>query len=181
MSDSFAVLGFEPGLCLSEEELTEAYDERCREHHPDRGGEAGKFAAVQEAYAVLRDPGRRLRAWVEQQGGKVGAVTDEETLAWFSRVGELLARADEVRSRKEKGQSALVRAMAGKEALPLLGEIEDLRGELEVIRGEIVARFREFEEGGADGFAEAIAAAGRWTFLDRWDGELRERWISLGM
>ena len=72
--------------------------------------------------------------------------------------------------------------MAGKEALLLLGEVEALRGELETLREEIVSHFGEFEVSGAKGgLGEAAEAAGRWTFLDRWDAELRERWINLGM
>jgi hypothetical protein len=119
---------------------------------------------------------------VEHHGGKVGAVQDETTLGYFARVGELLARVDGVLRRKAEGQSALARALAGKEALPLLGEIEGLRGELGELRAGIVRRFPEFENRGGDGcLAEAAEAAGQWAFLDRWDGQLKERWIQLGM
>ena len=88
MTDPFELFGIVPALRLEDKELQSIYDERCREHHPDQGGDAESFSVLQEAYAVLRDPGRRLRAWEEQHGGQVGAVTDEDTLEVITRVGD---------------------------------------------------------------------------------------------
>jgi len=43
-------------------EIHAAYRDAVRRTHPDAGGSAAAFEAVQEAYEALRDPARR-RAW----------------------------------------------------------------------------------------------------------------------
>lgn len=182
MSDPFSTLGIEPALEPDEDFLRARFDALCREHHPDSGGEGEQFARVQSAFESLRDPGKRLRAWVELHGGKVDLPQDEETMAWFARVGELVQRADAVLGRKRDARTALVRAMAERDALSLLGEVEALRKELEQEKARLRGRFCDFESGvPGPGLAAAELAAGRWTFLDRWDAQLNERWIQLGM
>lgn len=42
------------------DQIKRAYRGKARETHPDRGGDADTFAAVADAYDVLRDPQRRL-------------------------------------------------------------------------------------------------------------------------
>ncbi len=54
--------------------IKRAYRDLARKHHPDHGGDAARFAAVDEAYQVLSDPGRRAEydamraAWLESVG-----------------------------------------------------------------------------------------------------------------
>eukprot|EP00659_Diplonema_papillatum_P022772 gene22772-34896_t len=43
----------------SEKEVERAYRRRALECHPDKGGGAGAFEALQKAYACLSDPARR--------------------------------------------------------------------------------------------------------------------------
>jgi curved DNA-binding protein CbpA len=58
--DPYAVLGVSRGA--GEAEIHAAYRDAVRRTHPDAGGSAAAFEAVQEAYEALRDPARR-RAW----------------------------------------------------------------------------------------------------------------------
>jgi curved DNA-binding protein CbpA len=58
--DPYAVLGVAHGA--DEAEIHRAYRDAVRRTHPDAGGSATAFEAVQEAYEALRDPARR-RAW----------------------------------------------------------------------------------------------------------------------
>jgi DnaJ-class molecular chaperone len=59
----YEVMGLQPGA--SKQELQAAYRGLALKHHPDRVPEAQKaqaskmFLAVQQAYSVLRDPGKR--------------------------------------------------------------------------------------------------------------------------
>ena len=58
--DPYAVLGVARGA--DQAAIHAAYRDAVRRTHPDAGGSADAFEAVQEAYDVLRDPARR-RAW----------------------------------------------------------------------------------------------------------------------
>jgi curved DNA-binding protein CbpA len=58
--DPYAVLGVAHGA--DDAEIHAAYRDAVRRTHPDAGGSAAAFEAVQEAYEALRDPARR-RAW----------------------------------------------------------------------------------------------------------------------
>jgi len=57
--DPYAVLGVQPGA--SEAQIHAAYRDAVRRTHPDAGGSAGAFEAVQDAYETLRDPAARAR------------------------------------------------------------------------------------------------------------------------
>lgn len=59
-ADPYAVLGVARGA--DDAQIHAAYRDAVRRTHPDAGGSADAFEAVQEAYEALRDPARR-RAW----------------------------------------------------------------------------------------------------------------------
>ena len=59
-ADPYAVLGVARGA--DEAQIHAAYRDAVRRTHPDAGGSAAAFEAVQEAYETLRDPARR-RTW----------------------------------------------------------------------------------------------------------------------
>ena len=63
--DPYAVLGVARGA--TDAAIHAAYRGAVRRTHPDAGGSAAEFEAVQEAYEVLRDPARR-RAWDARSG-----------------------------------------------------------------------------------------------------------------
>ena len=56
-ADPYAVLGVARGA--DDAAIHAAYRDAVRRTHPDAGGSAAAFEAVQEAYEVLRDPARR--------------------------------------------------------------------------------------------------------------------------
>jgi curved DNA-binding protein CbpA len=58
--DPYAVLGVARGA--DQAEIHAAYRDAVRRTHPDAGGSAAAFEAVQEAYEALRDPATR-RVW----------------------------------------------------------------------------------------------------------------------
>ena len=57
--DPYAVLGVKRGA--TEAQIHTAYRDAVRRTHPDAGGSATAFEAVQEAYETLRDPAARAR------------------------------------------------------------------------------------------------------------------------
>ena len=65
--DPYAVLGVTRGA--SDAQIHTAYRQAVRRTHPDAGGSADAFEAVQEAYETLRDPAARAR--LERDGDTV--------------------------------------------------------------------------------------------------------------
>lgn len=64
MKDYFKTLDLNEGA--SEEDIRRAYKKLAMQHHPDRGGDAGQFQEIQEAYSTLTDPERRAQ-WEQQR------------------------------------------------------------------------------------------------------------------
>ncbi len=57
--DYYEVLGV--GKDASADEIKKAFRRAAIEHHPDRGGDEAKFKEINEAYEVLKDPGKKQR------------------------------------------------------------------------------------------------------------------------
>lgn len=57
--DYYEVLGVSKDA--SADEIKKAFRRAAVEHHPDRGGDEAKFKEINEAYEVLKDPGKKQR------------------------------------------------------------------------------------------------------------------------
>jgi DnaJ-class molecular chaperone len=57
--DHYATLGIKK--TASPDEIKKAFRRLASQHHPDKGGDTAKFQKVQEAYAVLSDPDKRVQ------------------------------------------------------------------------------------------------------------------------
>jgi len=56
--DHYSILGIDRSA--SPEDIKSAFKKLAMKHHPDRGGDAGKFQELNEAYSVLSDPEKRM-------------------------------------------------------------------------------------------------------------------------
>lgn len=56
--DHYSTLGVD--RAASPEDIKAAFKKLAMKHHPDRGGDAGKFQEINEAYSVLSDPEQRM-------------------------------------------------------------------------------------------------------------------------
>ena len=56
----------------SQKQIKKAYRDLAKQHHPDKGGDPEKFAAVAEAYEVLGDDVKRRRYDNERIGAQHG-------------------------------------------------------------------------------------------------------------
>ena len=59
MANAYETLGVPKGA--SEEEIKRAYRKLASQHHPDKGGDTGKFQEIQSAYETLSDPQKRAQ------------------------------------------------------------------------------------------------------------------------
>ena len=57
MTDLYNTLGVNKNA--SDRDIKTAYKKKAMEHHPDKGGNADKFAEVSNAYETLKDPQKR--------------------------------------------------------------------------------------------------------------------------
>ncbi|MGJ8633761.1 MAG: hypothetical protein ACSHX7_07570 [Luteolibacter sp.] len=171
MMNAFERLGLQLGLVVSEEEVRDGFRKVAAELHPDSGGDAGEFAALQVAQEVLLSPGKRLKEWVLANGleidsrGSIGG----ELMDLFQEVATVGAAAEEAVKAAEKAQSILAKAMAEVRTIAEQGNVKDLLARVE---GEIAGREETFpavEKGNVDA-AEVMRDL---VFLEKWRATLR--------
>ena len=75
MNNPYSTLGVAKGATA--DTIKRAYKEKAKEHHPDRGGDANKFAEISNAYDILKDPSKR--AYYDHTGS-----TDQQRAAGAS-------------------------------------------------------------------------------------------------
>jgi len=184
MEDAFKRLGLERGLSVDEGELRAAFDRHCAEMHPDAGGDPEEFARLREAHAILRSPAKRLRHWLETGGvaWEAGGSVPDMLMGMFGAIGELLQRVDGLTENKAAARSALGRSLLEREGMELLAEVEGRMDAVRGVREELAGRFEEFASAGAQVCAgEAAEVARALVFLEKWEGQLRERWAGLAV
>lgn len=76
MTDPYTLLGV--SRAATPEEIKRAFRKLASVHHPDKGGDAGKFAEVRAAYETLSDPAKRAAV---NLGDEEGGIASEETIA----------------------------------------------------------------------------------------------------
>lgn len=64
MKDYFQILGVSESA--TDAEIKTAFKRLARQHHPDKGGDEAKFKEINEAYEILKDPGKR-QEWQAQK------------------------------------------------------------------------------------------------------------------
>jgi hypothetical protein len=173
----FTRLGLEQRLTLSEAELREAFRSAGKSGHPDAGGSGDEFAQLQEAFARLSSPSRRLRCWLEANGltGEERGTISPALLDLFGKVGAALQQADAVTKRREAALSALAKAM-------IEPAVQQAREALEAALDQVAAalqteedRFPDLEAGHGDPWLVARDLA----FLEKWQAELKSRFAGL--
>ena len=175
MNDAFQILGTEPKLVLSDEDLREAFREAGKQAHPDAGGGEGEFAALREAFAWF--PVRRggCRHWLELRGtpGEVRGTIDNSLMDLFSEVGAVTQRAESVIRKRDEAKSALVRAMLEGETQVCREAVESAIAKVESVIARECAVFPELESPADPDVAAASKTARNLAFLEKWRAGLR--------
>jgi curved DNA-binding protein CbpA len=86
--DPYAVLGVKRGA--SEAQIHAAYRDAVRRTHPDAGGSASAFEAVQQAYETLRDPAARAHVESERDPAPPPSAPPVDATQTRRRMDDLL-------------------------------------------------------------------------------------------
>jgi len=178
--DAFELLGIPRRLAVSEDEVRTAFREAGKRLHPDAGGTDAEFARLQQAFATLASPSKRLKHWLFLQGA---AGDDRGTISTglmdlFGTVGETLQQADALIRKRDETRSALGLAM-------LEGAAQSCREMVErsifAVDAALVAETAAFPgiESGSIPTDEAARHARNLTFLEKWRANLQERFARL--
>jgi curved DNA-binding protein CbpA len=188
MPDHFATLAQPRRPWLDDAALKEAFHRATAQQHPDvAGGTGEQAAALNAAYAVLRDPASRLRhllelEWPGAANATVAIAPDLTDL--FGKIGALRRVGAELAKKEAAAQSPLARALlAGEQAehhpqlaatLATLADAEsaafnDLRA--------LDAAWEQRDESTRD---HLLALQQRFAFLAKWQAQVREDLFRLG-
>jgi curved DNA-binding protein CbpA len=175
VTDHFAALGMARRPLLAEGELKDAYFRLAAEAHPDsKDGDEARFRGVREAFAVLSEPAARLRHLMELQGVEAGKSAPPLP-ELFMEVGSAIQVAKDVVNRRAKATQPLMKALLAKEAVgagaKLNAAAAKVAGGLEETQAALVALDARWPEVNA---GELAVLASRFTYLQKWDGELSE-------
>lgn len=172
MTDAFALFGIEARPIPDEADLKERYLRESAAAHPDSvGGDAGRFAELQEAYRVLSDPGARLRL-LAGDGTTVGRLGSPEI---FMLVGGTMQAANAALQSRSFATTALTRAVGAAECRAAAVKVEkaleavaESRARLDVRLRDLDTRWPSVEPG------ELSALASDYAFIGKWESQLRE-------
>lgn len=194
--DPFALLDLPRRPWLDADAVKAAFHRLGRELHPDApgpNGDAGRFAALNEAQATLTDPRRRLSSLLTLEFGDTASSAPAPVPAGlgdlvFPTQG-LLQAVDRFLARKTAATAALARALLAREEWTLREQVETRLAELETLHTNALDDLRWFDaEGWGDGGAPPAGAAetlrelrDRLSYLGRWTEQFRERLFQLGL
>ncbi len=175
--DPFARLGLAPRLAIPEAELREAFRAAGKLGHPDAGGSGEDFAKLQEAFARLLSPSKRLRAWLEVRGieGDERGAISAELVDLFGKVGAALQQADAATKRRESALSTLAKAMLEPAVQVAREALETALDDVAAVIGVLEQGFPSIESGAGDPWRSARDLA----FLEKWQAELKSRFAGL--
>jgi len=178
--DAFEILGIPRTLVISEDELRAAFREAGKQAHPDAGGSDADFAVLQQAFATLSSPSKRLKHWLTLRGeaGDDRGSISPELMDLFGKVGAAMQQADAILRKRGEARSALVLAMLEGETQVCREGVEGAIAGVDEAIARLVKTFPEIESGGLS--AQAAAQQVRnLAFLEKWRANLQERFARL--
>jgi curved DNA-binding protein CbpA len=177
--DHFATLSLPRTPWLEAEALKKRFLGRSAVTHPDVGGTAAGFAALNEAWQILRDPATRLRHYLELENPDalaLAAATPAELGDLFMNVAGARQEAQRLAAKLAAASSPLARSL-------LAGERRDRLARLEALSQGIGTRLESAHASLAAGERDPAKLAGllgKMVFLEKWAAQLREGMLALG-
>ena len=186
MTDHFAVLHQARRPWLDPDQLRQQYQQLTFTHHPDRGDQDNQqdFASINEAYRVLSNPRLRLHYLLnlESTAHDASVVTSDLTDI-FLEIAALVREIDGALQKRERATNALSKSLVETEtaalrqrAARLAAKLEDLyQGAEDDLRGADELWTRNPSE-----VTDRLTTlARRFSYLDRWMNQLKEKQFQL--
>ena len=182
MPDHFAVLAQPRRPWLDPEALRESFHRAAAQHHPDAaGGGDARFAALNAAHTILREPATRLRHLL--------ALEAPELLARPAQIPPALAELfmqlaghrralDGFLQKESAAASPLARALLAAEKSALLRTLETALAQLDAAHAAALAELRALDAAWDAHDSVALenlsSLQARFAFLTKWTAQLRE-------
>lgn len=187
MSDHFLALAQPRRPWLASADLRESFQRAAARHHPDAGGDAAHFAALNAAHTVLSAPATRLRHLIELAAPHLlhRPAPIPPGLADLFMQMAAARRARETFARKHAATaSPLGRALLAAEKAGLVGELAAALARLATAHETALAELRALDAAwpaptAAEWERLAVLQAS-FAFLEKWTAQLREDLFRLG-
>jgi len=186
MTDYFALLDQPRRPWLDDATLRDAYHRRAAALHPDAPtGDGPAFAVLNTAFATLRDPVPRLRhllALEEPEALTRPTPIPADLGELFPVVGAARQMMVGFTARRAAASSAVARALLAGEEATVRSTAAAARSALDASRARALGELRALDAHWPALEARAALAAlhGRFSFLEKWDAQLREAGVGLG-
>jgi curved DNA-binding protein CbpA len=188
MTDHFALLGQPRRPWLEEAALKDAFHRATVQQHPDvAGGSGAAAAAVNAAYAVLRDPATRLRHLLElewPESAAAPAAIAPELAELFGKIAALQQAGAALKKKAASAQSPLSHALLAGEKAGYRRDLETALATLAGAEASASEQLRAFDvvwdQGDHATRDELAAVQQRFAFLAKWQAQLREALFQWG-
>ena len=189
MPDHFATLAQLRRPWIDEAALKDAFHRASAQQHPDIAvGSGDNAAALNAAYAVLRDPATRLRhllelEWPDAQSAPAGIAPEIADL--FGNIAALRQTGTALAKKEAAAQSPLARALLAGEHAVHRHELETALANLAAAETAALEELRAldaaWDERNETTRNRLAAVQQRFAFLAKWQAQLREDLFRLGV
>ncbi len=185
MTDHFDILQQPSRPWLDPAALKEAFHRATAGQHPDApGGSDDAAAALNAAYAVLREPAARLRHLLELEWPAAPAPIPPALADSFTRIATLRQAGAALTKKQTAAQSPLARALLASDETAHRHDLEAALSSLESNEAEALAELRAldaaWEQREASIHVRLAAVQQHFAFLAKWQAQLREDLFKLG-
>lgn len=182
MTDHFSVLHQPRRPWLDAEAVKEAFHRATAGQHPDVAGGSGEnAAALNAAYAVLREPAARLRHLLELEwpdAAPMPAPIPPALAEFFGRIATLRQAGVALAKKEAAAQTPLARALLASDQTAHRHDLESALAALAAAEAAALAELRALDAAwdshDADTRPVLAAAQQQLAFLAKWQAQLRE-------
>lgn len=181
ISDSFALLEKPRRPWLDLEELKATFHRLTAVAHPDRTGDSAASAGLNAAYALLRDPGSRLRHLLELEHPATLAQTRDVPPALgeiFVQLATLRRAVDAFVEQRSTASTPLSQALLASERFTLEHDVEKEIAALETVNGRALELLVQLDaywpERAAETYEHVAALQQELSYYGKWSWHLRE-------
>ena len=183
MTDFFAVLRVPARPWLDPDALKEVYVRSSEALHRQAGSQ-DELVSVNRAFQVLNNPSTRVEHLLSVTGAEPGTRQIAAVMGeLFGRVAGCLQEADRLLAEVSVQSSALARALRAQRVHALKADLDDLAHDLAAQEAQRLETLQELDQAWQKHPAdtrEALAqVAVDLTFLQKWQGQIRERLLRM--